>query len=179
MIVDYFKKNLISPKEYTLNNIHINIGIKYEKISLLRNKKYKISIVIIIDNEVTYEINNICEFLIKTLLDDNISNKKIFIDANWYIFSNIVNKDIYKKIDKKENIHYKNMYNRFLLINNINGEIIFNPGKIENNVISDRMKFVFNYYNTEYPMDKEKDNNFSKELMHIYEILEMVLNDSK
>ena len=71
------------------------------------------------------------------------------------------------------------MHNRFSLINNINGEILFNPGKIENNVISERMKFLYNYYNTEYPMDKEKDDNFSKEIMSVYKILNRILYELK
>ena len=175
MVANYFKKSQNSSQEYVFNNIKINIGIENEKTTLFKNKQYQISIIIIRENEIINEIKSICEFIIKTFSEKYFLNKKIFINANWYIFYNTINIDLFKNIYKKENICFKNMHNRFSLINNINGEILFNPEKNENNVISDRMKFLYNYFNTEYPMDKEKDDNFSKEIMSVYKLLNRIL----
>jgi hypothetical protein len=175
MIIDYFNKYLKNSQEYLCKDIRIIIEIKKDKLTLFKNKKYWISIIIIDENEVTSNIKNICDFLIEKLYEKLNPNIKLLIDANWYIFSNVVSKNIYYKIDIKENIRYKNMINRFVLINNINGEIFFNPDKIENNVISDRMKFIYNNYQMEYPLNEEKDKLFSKEITDIFEILEMIL----
>jgi len=179
MVIDYFIKNIKSPQECIIGNSNVIIGVKKEKLNIFKNKKYWVSLVIINENEITYNIKNICEYLINKFQENESPNKKISLDVNWYIFSNIVNKNAYEKIDIKDNRKYKNMYNRFVLINNINGEIFFNPGKIENNVISDRMKFLYNYYQKEYPMNDEKEKQFSIEVMHIFEILNMVVYDFK
>jgi len=179
MVTDYFIKNIKSPQEYIIGNSKAIIGIKKEKLTIFRKKKYWLSLVIIDENEITYNIKNICEYLLKYLNKNEYPIKNISLDINWYIFSNIVNKNVYKKIDIKENRKYKNIYNRFVLINNISGEILFNPGKIENDVISNRMKFLYNYYQTEYPMNEEKEKQFSIEIMHVFEILDTVLYDFK
>jgi len=91
----------------------------------------------------------------------------------------MANKNNYKKIDVKDNIRYNNMYNRFVLINNLNGELFFNPDKIENNVASERMKFLYNYLKIENQMDDEKEKQFNIEMKGLIEVLEMVLNNSK
>ncbi|MDR0322555.1 MAG: hypothetical protein LBI28_13740 [Treponema sp.] len=177
MIIDYFIKNLKDSQEYLCKDIRVIIEIKKDKLTLFKNKKYWISIIIIDENEVTRDIKNICDFLIEKFLEKSYPNIKLSIDSNWYIFSNVVSKDIYYKINIKENIRYKNMINRFALINNINGEIFFNPDKIENNVLSARMKFIYNNYQTEYPLNEEKEKLFSKEITDIFEVLEIILND--
>jgi len=179
MIIDYFIKNIKSPQEYFIGNSKVIIGVKKEKITLFKNKKLWLSLVIIDENDITYNIKNICEYFINKFKENEYPNKKISLDINWYIFSNIVNKFLYEKIDTKDNKKYKNMYNRFVLINNINGEIFFNPDKIENNVISKRMKYLYNYYQNENPMNEEKEKQFSIEVMHIFDVLETVIYSLK
>jgi hypothetical protein len=179
MVFDYFIKNIKSPQVYIIGSTKVITGEKKEKLKIFKKKKYWLSLVIINENEITYDIKNICEYLINKFQENDYPNKKISLDVNWYIFSNIVNKNIYEKIDIKDNRKYKNMYNRFVLINNINGEILFNPGKVENNVISDRMKFLYNYYQMEYPMNEEKEKQFSVEMMHVFEILDKVIYNFK
>jgi len=68
------------------------------------------------------------------------------------------------------------MKNKFILINNFDGEVLFDPGKIENKVISDRMKFLFNdhYRNnfmTKEEVAVEEMENFKKEVKYLFEIL--------
>jgi hypothetical protein len=179
MIIDYFVKNLKFPQEYIYNNIKIIIGIKEEKKTIFKNIKYWIYIIVYDENEIIYNIKNVFEFIINIFFEKTQINKKYFIDANWYIFNNITSKNIYEKIDLKENIKYKNMYNRFILINNNTGEIFFNPGKIENNVMSDRMKLIFDSYSNEYNIDEEKEKQYSTEIMHLFDVIEVVINDSK
>ena len=99
-------------------------------------------------------------------------------NVNYQLTTNRM-KEFNESIGINDKVYYKNMHNKFLLINNINGEILFNPGKVENNVISDRMKFLYNYLQDENPMNEEKAEQFSEEIMRIYEILDVVLNDFK
>jgi len=178
-MTDYFIKCFNSFQEYIYNDIKIIISIKKEKISLFKNKKYYISIIIDSDNEIISNMENVLNFLISIFNEKTHEYNRISIYSIWYIFTNTINENDFYKIKKKENIHYKNMVNTFAIINKINGEIFFNPEKIENRVISDRMKFLYNEYNKEYPLDNEKEILFSNEIKHLFDVLELVLDDIK
>ena len=95
---------------------------------------------------------------------------------NWYIFCNAFDIEKFNNINTKVNINYQQMKNKFILINNFDGEVLFDPGKIENKVISDRMKFLFNdhYRNnfmTKEEVAVEEMENFKKEVKYLFEIL--------
>jgi hypothetical protein len=181
MIVDYFIEKQKDSQEYFYDNIRIIIVIKKDKLTLFKNKKYSISIIIIDDdnNIVISNIKNICDFLIKKFIEKSHPYNKISIKTNWYIFNNYIDENNFNKINLKENIFYKNMINTFAVINNMNGEIFFNPQKIENKVISERMKFLYTEYQKEYPLDAEKEKQFSTEIFHLYEVMDIVLSDMR
>jgi len=176
-MINYFIKHLNCSHEYSYENSKIYIGIKKEKINIFKKKKYWISIIISNENDIINNIKNICDYILKIFLE-NINNK-LFIDANIFIFNDIVDVNMYKKLDIKDNIRYNNMYNRFVLMNNYTGELYFNPEKIENKVISERIKFLYKYFKTENPMDEEKENQFNIEIKNFIDVLEIVLKDSK
>jgi hypothetical protein len=177
MIADYFTRNFQNPREYLFNDIKITIGINENKLTLFKTRKYRISIMLTYDNEILNNIKNICDFLTEKFLENSYPNKKLSIIANWYVFSSIVNEDIFNKINSKDNVHYKNMKNTFALINNTNGDLFFKPEAVENKVISDRMKFLYKEYQAEYQLSEEKEKLFVKEISHLYQVLETVMRN--
>jgi hypothetical protein len=179
MIFDYLIKYFNVSQEYIFNDIKIIIRIKKEKTSLFKNKKYFISIIVDSDNEIIMNIENIFDFLIEKINEKSHECKKISIHSNWYIFSNLMNVNDFYKINIKKYIRYKNMVNTFALINKTTGEIFFNPEKIENRVLSERMKFLNNDYQKNYPLDNEEEIAFSKEIKDLFDILELMLDDIK
>jgi hypothetical protein len=179
MVIDHFIKNLQNSQEYLFKNIKVIVGIKKEKLTLFRIKKYWISVIIIGNNGIQKNIGDICDFSIEKFLENSYLNNKVSITANWYIFDNDANESIFYGINTKDNIHYKKITNTFALINNTSWELFFNPGNIANRVISDRMKFLYKSYQAELPLDKEKEALYSKEISHLYEVLEVVLKDKK
>jgi len=180
MIVDYFINKQNDSQEYYYDNIRIIIGTKKDKLTLFKNKKYSISIIIIDENNVIInKIKNICDFLIEKFIERSHPYNKISIKANWYIFNNYIDENNFNRINIKENIFYKNMINTFAMISNMNGEIFFNPQKKENKVISGRMKFLYAEYQKEYPLDAEKEKQFSTEVFHLYEVMDIVLGDMR
>jgi hypothetical protein len=174
MIMNYFVKHLKNHLEYNYNGIKINIGFKKKKMTLFKICKYIISIVIEADCN---EIKNIFDFIINEFFKESYLYGKISIIADWYIFNNEINKNQFYKINTNDNKNYRKMFNTFCLINNITGELFFNPDSMENNVISDRMKFIYNEYNKEFPLNIDKENIFSIEILHLYQVLDVVLND--
>jgi hypothetical protein len=68
MIADYFGMNLQNPQEYLFDDIKITIRLNENKHTLLKTRKYRISILITYDNEIPNNIKNICDFLIEKLL---------------------------------------------------------------------------------------------------------------
>jgi len=176
-MINYFIKNLKSSQEYFYNNTKIIIEIKNEKLSIFKLKKYWISVIIIDDNEILNNFTNICDFLINTFLENICPNNKFKIISNWYIFRKIIEKNMFYKINVKNNIKYKNLNNAFVLINDLNGEIFFDPESKTNKIFSERMKFLYNEYNKEYTIDEEKEESFIKEISGLYEVLEIILKD--
>jgi hypothetical protein len=174
MIIDYFIQCFENRLEYNYNNIKINISLKKKKITVFKICKYIISIIIETDCN---EIKNICDFIIDRFFKESYLYGKISIIANWYIFNNTINKNQFHKINTKDNKNYRKMFNTFCLINNITGELFFNPDKIENDVISNRMTFLYNEYNKEFPLDIEKEKIFLREILGTYKILDILLKD--
>ena len=122
MIMDLFIKNLKNRSEYQYNDIIINNNINKKKVTLFRVCKYDISIVIEVNPN---EINSICDFIINEFLKESDLYGKISVNANWYIFNNIANKEQFFKLNTKNNKNYRKMFNKFCLINNYNRRIIF------------------------------------------------------
>ena len=179
MIIDYFIRNLDFPQECTYKNMKIIFDIKKERITIFKKRKYWITIVTEIKDFNNYELENIMNFIIEKISDKTYVNNKTLIKANWFIFTETFSENIFYEINVNKNIHYNCMLNKFSLISNLNGEILFNPEKIENKVISARMKFLWNSLRKEYPLDKEKDKLFLKEVKGVLNVLEKILNDLK
>jgi hypothetical protein len=176
MIINYFIKNFNSSQEYLFNDIKMIVRIKKKKISLFKNIKYFISVIIETDKEIITDTEKVFNFLIEKFNEKSHGFKKFSIHSNWYIFSNFMDENTFNKINIKGNVYYKNMINTFAVINKTNGEIFFNPKKIQNRVISERMKFLNNEYNKEYPLDNEKEIIFLREIKGLFDVLEMVLD---
>jgi hypothetical protein len=179
VIMDYLIKCLNFSQEYFFDNIRIAIKIKNEKLSLFKIKKYYITIITEIDNGSISNIENIFDFVIGKFDEKSHEYKRLLIYSNWYIFNNSINDKNFYEINQKGNIHYKNMINRFAIINKTDGEIYFDPNKIQNRVISERMKFLYTEYNKEFPLNAEKETIFSREFKGLFDVLEVVINDMK
>jgi len=172
MVIDLFIKNLKKQSVYQYNNIQINIDFKVKKVTLFKLYKYEISI--IIETEL-HEIKNICDYLINEFQKE--SNNKMSIIVNWYIFNKVFNKNHFLDFNIDNNKSYRKMFNIFCLVNSITGEVFFKPDKIENNIMSDRMKYLCNDYNKLNPLNKNDEEYFIKEISHLYDILEIILKD--
>jgi hypothetical protein len=177
MIIDFFINNLKVPQVYFVKDIRINIGINKKTLSISNAKKYVLTIMLEMKKEQINEIVNIFDFIISEIRNESSLFDKISIIANWYLFMSDITEEHFYKITIKENRNYRNMYNTFVLIDSDNGETFFNPGKIGNKVISERIKFLYMEYEKEQPLDKEKEKIFGIEIHHLFEVLEVVLND--
>jgi len=177
--MDYLIKCLNFSQEYLFEDIRIAIKIKKEKSSLFGIKKYYISVITEIDNEMIPNIENTFNFLLGKFGEKSYEYKKFLIYSNWYIFNKSINEKDFYEINQKGNIYYKNIVNRFVVVNKTNGEIYFEPNKIQNRVISERMKFLYNEYNKEFPLNSEKETIFSREFKHLFDVLEIAINDIK
>jgi hypothetical protein len=78
---------------------------------------------------------------------------------------------------EKINKNYRKMANTFCLINNITGELYFDQDKIENEVISDRMRIIYDEYKKQFPLNSENEKMLSAETFHLYQILDIVLKN--
>ena len=172
-MIELFIKGLKNRAEYYYNGKKVNIGFNRKEGSLFGMKKYKISI--ILENGLLHEIKNVSDYII-----DELSKKsKISITANWYIFSNDVDKQHFYNLNTDEHKNYRKMFNNFCLINNGTGELFFNPEKVENNVLSERVKHLFSEYRRYYPLSIENEELLTKEAGYLYDILEIVLTNSR
>ena len=43
--------------------------------------------------------------------------------------------------------------------------------------MSDRNKFLFSEYKKEYPLNNEREKIYTTEISHLYELMDMILND--
>lgn len=176
MLIDYFIKNIGNYKEYYFRDFKIIIGIKNDKISFFKKHKYWLLILTENDLDSTNEIIDICDYIMDIFLK-TFPNNKIEIFSNWYIFSNTADQIVFNNINNENTKKYKFITNKFVLINSLTGETFFNPEKIENNVLSKRISFLVNEYKNAYPIGDEKDKMFTKEISHLFAILEIILED--
>ena len=175
MVFTHFVPFLENPLKDVYQDITIYIGVKKDKTTLFRNKKYYISVFLNINKKFEI-ITDIFDFVINKFIEKTDHTKKLSIIANWYIFSDNINWNIFDQINKKMYIEYRNMYNYFVLVNNIDGEIFFSRG-IENKAISNRVKFLIDENKKEDDSNKEKYVIFSKELFDVYNVMEKIITD--
>jgi hypothetical protein len=83
-----------------------------------------------------------------------------------FLFWTLVKKDITK---------YRNMNNIFCILDSNTWEVYFNPNKIENKVITERLKFLKLEYDKKMPMTNDVEKRIVQEIHHIYDILTIIL----
>jgi hypothetical protein len=173
MIIKYFVKCLKNLRTYCYNDIKIFVGFKKNKLSLFKINNYIISVIVEVDH--ANNMKNIFDAIINRFVKDSGSYGKISIIANWYIFCKDAGETDFHRLNVKENINYRKMFNTFCLINGTCGKIFFNPSAIENRVVSDRLEFLYGEYEKRMPLDIENERLFSVEIKHLYEVMEKIL----
>ena len=177
MIYTYYLRCQKKPQVYFFNQTSINVEIKKKHKSLFGRTKFQISVIVNLDKRKIQAITDILDFLIDEIAEDPIEREKTIIFANWHIFCDNIDRELFDFINQKENRKYPNMKNAFALIDNISGEVIFLPDKIQNKVISQRMIFLTGEARKKFASDEEKEKSMLVEIGHFYQILEVLLRD--
>ncbi len=79
---------------------------------------------------------------IMSAVGEALSGKAGRIRCNWFVCSESGGIYLYEAIAVKEHIRGKNMINRFVVVNSINGTVSFGPGHLENAPYSRRLADV-------------------------------------
>lgn len=79
---------------------------------------------------------------ILSAVGDALPGKKGRIRCNWFVCSESGGIYLYEAIAVKDHTRFKNMINRFVVVNSINGTVSFGPGHIENTPYSRRLAEV-------------------------------------
>ena len=175
MIRDVYYEHTLNKKEYVSGNIKMNVAIQAADNLPFGGRFFSTLVLVDLNQNGLAELPDYFESLLKILAGEAAVYRRISVMSRWLIFLDTTNEKLFNTINSKENRFYRNMDNRFAVINTNTWDILFRPGTIENRVISKRMEDL----RIQPEASSGETSSLTKELNHVYDNLVFLLEHPK